>query len=37
MAGWQEKGEGRIGNTAKPFDEPAGHFNRNPSMPGTVE
>jgi hypothetical protein len=30
MAGWQEMGEGRLGNTAELFDETAGHFNRNP-------
>jgi hypothetical protein len=31
MPGWQEKSEGRIGNTSELFDEPAGHFNRNPA------
>ena len=30
MAGWQEMGEERIGNTAELFDETAGHFYRNP-------
>jgi hypothetical protein len=30
MAEWQEKGAGRIGNTAEPFDAPVGHFSRNP-------
>ena len=30
MAEWQEKGDGRIGNTAEPFDAPVGHFSRNP-------
>jgi len=29
MAEWQEKGAGRIGNTAEPFDAPVGHFSRN--------
>ncbi|HWF65083.1 MAG TPA: hypothetical protein VN685_10765 [Rhizomicrobium sp.] len=34
MAEWQEKGEGRIGNTAEPFDEPVGQFSRNPKGRG---
>jgi len=34
MAGRQEKGDERIGNTVEPFDEPAGHFRRNPQGRG---
>jgi len=34
MAEWQEKSEGRIGNTAELFDTPAGHFSRSPSGRG---
>jgi len=34
MAGRQEKGDERIGNTVEPFDEPAGHFRRNPEGRG---
>jgi hypothetical protein len=34
MAGGQEKGDERIGNTVEPFDEPAGHFRRNPKGRG---
>jgi len=34
MAEWQEKGEGRIGNTAEPFDAPVGHFSRSPKGRG---
>ena len=30
MAKWQKKGEGRIGNTAEPFDAPVSHFSRSP-------
>jgi hypothetical protein len=30
----QEKGEERIGNTVKPFDEPGGDFRRNPKGRG---
>jgi len=30
MIEWKEKGAGRIGNTAEPFDAPVGHFSRNP-------
>jgi len=30
MAEWQEKGDGRIGNIAEPFDEPLGQSSRNP-------
>jgi hypothetical protein len=36
MAGWQEKNEGRIGNTAEIFDAPAGHFFRSPSGRGLL-
>jgi hypothetical protein len=35
MVEWKEKGEGRIGNTAKPFDTPVGHFSRNPKGRGS--
>jgi hypothetical protein len=35
MAEWKEKGTGRIGNTAEPFDEPGGHFSRNPKGRGS--
>jgi hypothetical protein len=35
MAEWQEKGDGRIGNTAEPFDTPVGHFSRNPKGRGS--
>jgi len=36
MAEWQEKGAGRIGNTAEPFDAPVGHFFRNPEGRGSL-
>jgi hypothetical protein len=35
MTEWQEKGDGRIGNTAEPFDTPVGHFSRNPKGRGS--
>jgi hypothetical protein len=34
MAVWQEKSAGRIGNTAKLFDTPDGHFSCNPEGRG---
>jgi len=34
MIEWQEKGEGRIGNTAEPFDAPVDHFSRSPKGRG---
>ena len=34
MAEWQEKREGRIGNTAECFDAPVGHFSRSPKGRG---
>jgi len=34
MTRWQEKREGRIGNTAERFDAPAGHFSRSPKGRG---
>jgi hypothetical protein len=33
----QEKGEERIGNTVKPFDEPGRDFRRNPKGRGDNE
>lgn len=30
MAEWQQNGDGRIGNTAEPFDVPVGHFFHGP-------
>src|ERR1700729_1329166 len=35
MAEWKEKGVGRIGNTAEPFDTPVGYFSRNPKRRGS--
>jgi hypothetical protein len=34
MPEWQEKSEGRIGNTAELFDAPIGHFSRSPKGRG---
>jgi hypothetical protein len=34
MVAWQEKSEGRIGNTAELFDAPGGHFSRSPKGRG---
>jgi hypothetical protein len=30
MVEWQEKSDGRIGNTAELFDAPVNHFSRSP-------
>jgi len=35
MAEWQEKGDGRIGDTAETFADPVGHFSRNPTGRGS--
>jgi len=37
MVEWQKKGEGRIGNTAEPFDAPIDHFSRSPKGRGSFD
>jgi len=37
MIEWQEKGDGRIGNTAEPFDAPVSHFSRSPEGRGPFD